>query len=233
MLQVSLSYQRGTFQVQADFTVPNGLTILFGPSGCGKSTLLHLLAGLLHPRQGRIRVGDELFFDSTVSLPPQQRRLGYVFQPVGLFPHLRVRQNILFAVDRWPRPQQQQRLEELLDLLHLEGLTERYPHQLSGGQAQRVALARALAPRPRLLLLDEPFTGLETSLREALGEELQQLQRRLNLPMVLVTHLRAEALALGDTAILMEAGRVRAVGVPGEILVNSGPRLSSHSQFSW
>jgi len=210
----------GNFKLGVEFTAPLGLVVLFGPSGCGKSTILNILAGLLTPARGRVQVGSEQFLDTEqrVNWPPQKRQVGYVFQNHALFPHLTVHENIAFALHRWSISQQEQRVLELLTQLQLTGLERQCIQQLSGGQAQRVALARALAPYPRLLLLDEPFNALDSDLRETLGRELKHLQQQLQLPMVLVTHDRAEATRLADTVVLIAQGRVQLVGPPHSVL---------------
>jgi molybdate transport system ATP-binding protein len=219
-LKINVDFQVGTFKLTVDCELPGGLTVLLGPSGCGKSTLLNIVAGLLPSAQGRIQVGERLFLDTAqgLNLTPQQRQIGYVFQQGALFPHLNVHENITFALDRWPSARRKARLQELLSLLQLEDLAERRPSQLSGGQGQRVALARALAPQPSLLLLDEPFSALEVALRAQLGQELVNLQRQLHTPMLLVTHAPDEALLLGDTLVLMQAGKIQAVGKPALLL---------------
>jgi len=186
------------------------LTVLFGRSGSGKSTTLRCLAGLERPERGTIRFGDEIWFDAArgIFLPPQRRRIGYLFQDYALFPHLRVSQNIGYGLGKIAVPERRQRIEEITALLGLAGLEDRYPRQLSGGQQQRVALARALVCRPRLLLLDEPLSALDAPSREDLRRQLRQWLVELRMSTILVTHDRIEALALGDHVVVFEAGRV-------------------------
>jgi len=233
-LVVDIALQRGSFELQASFTVAAGLVALCGPSGSGKSSMLTALAGLVRPDTGRIALGDALLFDAErgVHLPTQQRRIGYVFQNYALFPHLNVRENIAFGIARGDGSARRARVEDLLALMQLSELAGRYPAELSGGQQQRVALARALAPDPRLLLLDEPFSALDGDLRRHLGRELRRLQRQLDLPVLLVTHSRAEALQLADTAIVLSAGRVAALGAPAEVL-GCLPGALGSAGFSW
>src|SRR5262249_46901980 len=190
------------------------LTVLFGPSGAGKSTTLRCLAGLDRPERGVIRFGDEIWFDSArgIFLPPQRRRIGYLFQDYALFPHLRVAQNIGYGLGKVTAPERRQRIEEITALLGLVGLEDHYPSQLSGGQQQRVALARALVCRPRLLLLDEPLSALDAPTREHLRRQLRDWLVELRMSTILVTHDRIEALALGDHVVVLEAGRVRQSG---------------------
>src|SRR6266705_514146 len=190
------------------------LTVLFGRSGSGKSTTLRCLAGLERPERGTIRFGDEIWFDAArgIFLPPQRRRIGYLFQDYALFPHLRVAQNIGYGLGKIAAPERRQRIEEITTLLGLAGLEDRYPRQLSGGQQQRVALARALVCRPRLLLLDEPLSALDAPSREDLRRQLRHWLVALRLSTIMVTHDRIEAFALGDHVAVFEAGRVRQSG---------------------
>ncbi len=188
----------------------SSLTVLFGPSGSGKSTTLRCLAGLDRPERGTIRFGDEIWFDAVrgIFLPPQRRRIGYLFQDYALFPHLRVAQNIGYGLGKIAAPERRQRIEEITALLGLAGLEDRYPRQLSGGQQQRVALARALVCRPRLLLLDEPLSALDAPTRDHLRRQLRHWLVELRMSTILVTHDRIEALALADHVVVFEAGRV-------------------------
>ncbi len=193
---------------------PFSLTVLFGPSGSGKSTTLRCLAGLEKPERGIIRFGDEIWSDAArgIFLPPQRRRIGYLFQDYALFPHLCVAQNIGYGLGQVAPPERRQRIEEIVALLGLTGLDDRYPRQLSGGQQQRVALARALVCRPRLLLLDEPLSALDAPTREHLRRQLRHWLVELRISTILVTHDRIEAFALGDHVAVFEAGRVRQSG---------------------
>src|ERR1051326_8231211 len=190
------------------------LTVLFGPSGSGKSTTLRCLAGLEKPDCGMIRFGDEIWFDAerSIFLPPQQRRIGYLFQDYALFPHLTVGQNIAYGLGKLSAGERRERIEKMTALLGLAGLEHRYPRQLSGGQQQRVALARALVCRPRLLLLDEPLSALDAPTREHLRRQLRHWLVQLRIATIVVTHDRVEAIALGDHVVIFEGGRVRQSG---------------------
>src|SRR5216117_4274296 len=183
---------------------------LFGPSGAGKTLTLQCLAGLMRPDAGRIVVGDRVFFDAAagVDLPPQGRRIGYVFQGYGLFPHLTVARNIAFGLRGRPRAARARRAAEVMERLGLGGLERRYPDELSGGERQRVALGRALAIDPALLLLDEPLSALDAPLRRALRDELGEILRAWGTAAVLVTHDFTEAYRLGDRIVVYDAGRV-------------------------
>jgi molybdate transport system ATP-binding protein len=219
-LKARINATVGSFSLAVELSVPNGLIVLFGPSGSGKSTLLDCIAGLRVPDSGEILLGDQVFYDSDrkVHLPPQKRRIGYVFQRPTLFPHLTVGDNIGFGLQSWSPARRKARLDELLDLMQLRDLADRYPANLSGGEGQRAAVARALAPEPQLLLLDEPFSALESQLRKSLGEKLRSLQRKLSLPMVLVTHSRAAARELADLVVYMQAGRIQTTSTPDQLI---------------
>jgi molybdate transport system ATP-binding protein len=195
------------------------LTVLFGPSGSGKTTALRCLAGLDRPQRGYIRFGAETWFDANCSIlvPPQRRQIGYLFQEYALFPHLTVEHNIGYGIRRIGDAERRARIAEMMDLLGLAGLQDRYPRQLSGGQQQRVALARALVCRPRLLLLDEPLSALDLPTREQLRHELRHWLRKLAVPGIVVTHDRVETLALGDHVVVMDKGCVRQSGPPQEV----------------
>jgi len=187
-----------------------GVTVLFGPSGCGKTTVLRCLAGLERPEEGRIQFGEETWFDArkAVCLPPQRRRVGLVFQDYALFPHLNVEANIAYGLRSAPTGERAGRVQEIMERYGLASLALQHPRQLSGGQQQRVALARALVCRPRVLLLDEPLSALDATLREELRGELRRWLAGCEVPVFLVTHDRTEALALGDDLVVMREGKV-------------------------
>ncbi|MGC3999467.1 MAG: ABC transporter ATP-binding protein [Anaeromyxobacter sp.] len=195
------------------------VTVLFGPSGSGKTTVLRALAGLDRPDEGQISFEGEAWFDARRRLfvPPQRRRVGVLFQEYALFPHLSVAANVAFGLRALPRAAQRARVAELAGWLGLTPLLARRPAELSGGQRQRVALARALAPRPRLLLLDEPLSALDAPTREALRGELRHLLESAGVPAVVVTHDRVEALALGDRLVVLAGGGVRQIGPVHEV----------------
>ncbi|HEV3215314.1 MAG TPA: ABC transporter ATP-binding protein [Vicinamibacterales bacterium] len=191
----------------------NRVMVLFGASGSGKTTILRCLAGLDRPQEGFIRFGDEVWFDRTagVNLSPQQRRLAYVSQDYSLFPHLTVDENIRFGMDAAGLPARD-RVDSILRTVHLEGMAGRFPTRLSGGERQRVALARALARDPRLILLDEPLAALDLPLRDPMRRELRQFLRSIDVPSVVVTHDRVDALTLGDRMAVLSGGYIRQVG---------------------
>lgn len=193
---------------------------LLGPSGCGKTTLLRIIAGLEQQDQGQILMGSR----DISRLPPAERHYGIVFQSYALFPNLNVSDNIAFAL-RDSRQAKQRRVDELLDLIGLQGIQQRYPAQLSGGQQQRVALARALATAPSLLLLDEPLSALDAQVRDHLQAELRRLQEKLGVTTIMVTHDQDEAAALADTIAVMHQGRIVQSGTPEQIYLQPANRF--------
>jgi len=196
--------------------VPTGsLVALLGPSGCGKSTLLRMIAGLEAIDRGRVVINGR---DAT-ALSVQDRQVGFVFQHFALFKHRSVRRNIAFGLELrgWPKDQVRQRVEELLDLVQLQGYGHRYPSQLSGGQRQRVSLARALAVKPDVLLLDEPFSALDAKVRKELRAWLRNLQDQTGVTTVIVTHDQEEAMEVADTIVVMNQGHIEQIGSPAEI----------------
>jgi putative spermidine/putrescine transport system ATP-binding protein len=196
--------------------IPRGEFIsLLGPSGCGKTTTLNLIAGFLEPTRGRIWIRGV----DVTDVPPNRRNLGMVFQNYALFPHMTVAQNVAFGLrmQGCEKGEAARRAAEALALVHMDAFAHRYPRQLSGGQQQRVALARAIAPRPSVLLLDEPLSNLDLKLREAMRRELKQLQRELGITALFVTHDQDEAMTMSDRVVVMHQGRIEQSGAPAEI----------------
>jgi iron(III) transport system ATP-binding protein len=193
------------------------LTSLVGPSGCGKTTTLRLIAGFDQPDAGEIVVHGTTVVGPGVLVPPEQRRIGVVFQHLALFPHLDVGRNIAYGLRHLDKPQRAARVDELLELVGLPGTARRLPHELSGGMAQRVAVARALAPEPRVVLLDEPFSSLDVGLRAELRAEIRRILRAAGVTALLVTHDQAEALSMGDRVAVMFRGRIEQIGSPEEV----------------
>lgn len=181
---------------------------LLGPSGCGKTTVLRCIAGFESISSGDITINGKVVCSSHFYLPPEQRRIGMVFQDYALFPHLTVSANISFGLHHLPKTERLQRVNELIAVVGLADAANRYPHELSGGQQQRVALARALAPQPDLLLLDEPFSNLDSSLRERLGQEIREILKNQNTTAILVTHDQTEAFAVADVIGVMYQGEI-------------------------
>ena len=192
------------------FSLPRGaIGCLLGPSGCGKTTVLRCIAGFEAVRYGEIWLNGQLVSSPAVLVSPERRRIGMVFQDYALFPHLSVTRNVAFGLHALPQAEQTRRAGECIEAVGLSGLAGKYPHELSGGQQQRIALARALAPRPDLLLLDEPFSNLDVNLRERLGQEVRDVIKRFNITAVLVTHDQHEAFAIADEIGIMHHGEIQ------------------------
>jgi len=215
-------HDRGSssFLLDVSLEVPPGITILFGPSGSGKSTVLDCIAGLLEPDEGRIAIGDTTFFDSTagVALPPQDRGIAYVFQTLALFPHFTVEQNVEYGLHGLPGSQRQDRVAQILEVFRVKELGNRKPGQISGGERQRVALARSLVTNPRLLLLDEPLTGLDAALKSSIIDDLRAWNAARRIPILYVTHTREEVDALGERVIAIDNGHIVREGAPMDVL---------------
>jgi len=210
------------------FIVEQGkLVTLLGPSGSGKSTILRIIAGLEEPDSGTVHLSGV----NVTSLPPQRRNVGFVFQNYALFKHLTVFRNIAFGleVQKHPRNEIQRRVTELLRLVKLEGFEDRYPSQLSGGQRQRIALARSLAPKPKVLLLDEPFGALDAKVRQNLATWLQELHRQLPITTIFVTHDQDEAIQISDEIVVLNHGKVEQIGKPEDIY--DSPRTKFVASF--
>jgi len=196
-----------------DLVLPTGgMLAVLGPSGCGKTTCLRVIAGFERPDAGTVEIDGRVVADATRSVPPERRRVGLVFQDLALFPHLDVRANVGYGIRRLP--DRDRRVAELLDLVGLGSDAARYPHELSGGMQQRVALARALAPRPDVLLLDEPFSSLDQAMRTQLRVEVRELLRAARQSAIFVTHDQSEALTIADRVAVMARGRVLQVATP-------------------
>ncbi|MFJ2033620.1 ABC transporter ATP-binding protein [Streptosporangium sp. NPDC087985] len=212
-----------------DLDVPaHGITAVLGPSGCGKTTLLRLIAGFATPDGGTIAFGDSVVSGPGTAVPPQQRNVGYVPQEGALFPHLSVADNITFGLPRAER-RSRRRLDELLDLVELDtAVARRQPHELSGGQQQRVALARALAPRPSIVLLDEPFSSLDAILRLSTGQAVAQALDAAKATAILVTHDQNEALSLAGQVAVMRQGRLVQVGTPDAVYTTPADPAVAH-----
>ncbi|HLJ59844.1 MAG TPA: ABC transporter ATP-binding protein [bacterium] len=219
MLSVALRARRGGFQLEVAFATVHQRVVLFGPSGAGKTMTLQCLAGLLAPERGRIAVGETVLYDDRgrVNLPPWRRRVGLVLQSYTLLPHLSVGENVAYGLAPVWRGRERVRVETLLAAVGLGGYADRRPAQLSGGQRQRVSLAQALASDPRLLLLDEPFSAVDAPVRERLRRDLLALLDAFEVPLVFVTHDFDEAYLLGQTIVILAAGRVVQVGTPAEV----------------
>lgn len=196
---LDLTKRLGDTEIACRIEAGDGLTVLFGPSGAGKTTMLNMVAGLVTPDRGHVRVGGETLFDAVIDLPPEERRAGYVFQEPRLFPHLRVRANLLYG----EREGGALGIDDTIAFLGLAPLLDRWPRTLSGGEARRVAIGRALLSAPRFLLLDEPLSSLDRARREEIMAVIEQLRDVVKLPILMVTHDRAEAERLGTRIVEM------------------------------
>jgi putative spermidine/putrescine transport system ATP-binding protein len=215
-VKVSKHFGATTALDDVELELPSGKLVCFlGPSGCGKTTLIRIVAGLETPSRGRVLLGERDLTD----VPPHHRNIGMVFQSFALFPHLTVAENVGYGlrIRGMTRSNRRKRAEELLALVRLEGTGHRHVSQLSGGQRQRVAMARALALEPSLFLLDEPLSALDAKLRGAMQVELRELQERLGITTVIVTHDQEEAMTMADLVVVMGEGRVQQVGSPLEV----------------
>ncbi|MCT8136560.1 ABC transporter ATP-binding protein [Anaerobacillus sp. CMMVII] len=213
-----------------DLTIERGEIItLLGPSGCGKTTTLRMLAGFEQPSTGRITIGDQVVFDNNKSLPPEKRGIGMVFQDYALFPHLTIEKNVMFGLNKWKPKDRKERAQEVLDLVGLGDFGDRYPSQISGGQQQRVALARALAPRPHVVLMDEPFSNLDAGLREKMRYDVTNILRKANTTAIIVTHDQKDAFAVSDRVVVMKDGIIQQVASPREMY--RCPKNSFVAQF--
>lgn len=220
-VQVTRAARNGsTFLLDVSIEAPPGITILFGPSGAGKSTLLDCIAGLLRPDFGKIAIGAEILLDSErgLNLSVQHRRVAYVFQMLALFPHMSVEENVAYGLAGLPKSVRLERVGKILEAFHIADLRDRRPTEISGGERQRAALARSLVTLPRVLLLDEPLTGLDAGLKSAILDDLRAWNAAQKIPILYVTHNRDEVDALGERVIALDQGRVVSEGAPREVL---------------
>jgi molybdate transport system ATP-binding protein len=219
-LEVQLVKTFPGFDLEVSWRVGNELAVLFGFSGSGKSLTLRMIAGLVRPDSGRVALDGDVVFDSQTRqwTPPQERRLGFVFQDLALFPHLSVLQNITYGLSSLKKAERLERADEFITRFHLEGLAKRLPREISGGQRQRVALARALAGRPNALLLDEPFSALDLPLKIELWELIAEIRENMQIPIVVVTHDPVDARSHSDRLIVYQCGRVLRSDVPARAL---------------
>lgn len=232
MLAIDIEKHLKEFQLRVAFEVGDEVVTLFGPSGSGKSLTLRCIAGLLRPDAGRVVINGRLVFDGSqaLDLPPQRRRIGYLFQHYALFPHLSVEENIAYGLHALPLAERKRRVVEAVASMRLEGLERRRPGQLSGGQQQRVALARALVTQPEVLLLDEPFSALDSTIRSRLQRELLEVFSRLGITVILVTHNLDEAYIMSEKIIVYDAGQVLQIGHRDEVIRR--PQTRSVARFT-
>jgi molybdate transport system ATP-binding protein len=210
LLEVKIKRKLPGFSLDISFSVSQEIMAILGPSGSGKTMTLHCIAGLMQPDEGCIKLNEKPLFDSSskVNLPPQMRRVGFVFQNYALFPHLTINENIAYGIHHLSREKADERVSKLLETMNIPDLGKRYPRQLSGGQQQRVALARAIAPEPEILLLDEPFSALDTQVKERLEMELLSLQNFYKGITIFVTHNLTEGYKLASKIAVYDSGRI-------------------------
>lgn len=232
MLEVSAKLRRGAFQLNAELTASDGITVIFGRSGSGKSTLLDVIAGLQIPDDGSVRFGEATVFDQRTGLNsrPEGRAVGYVFQNPALFPHLNVRENLTYGLKRAKQRSTIFNVNEIVELLEVAPLLDRPPASLSGGEAQRVAIGRALLSQPRVLLMDEPLSSLDVSSREQLIPFIARLAERAPIPVIYVSHSVEEVVRLADRVALMSGGEIVACGAVDDVMSRTdlGPLTGRH-----
>lgn len=215
---LTCQYETQTVLESLSLEVEHGeIVCLLGASGCGKTTLLKAIAGLLPLASGVMSLNGLTIDDGQLWLPPEQRNIGMIFQDYALFPHLTVAENVAFGLRDASPAQRQSKVTEMLDLVHLSGLSDRYPHQLSGGQQQRVAIARSLAYKPDLLLLDEPFSNIDTQVRHDLIAEIRKIFKKQGVTAIFVTHSREEAFAFADKMAVMQHGVIEQYGTASQL----------------
>ncbi|MFO6424536.1 ABC transporter ATP-binding protein [Motilimonas sp. KMU-193] len=224
--QVHCSYNG--VEILSDMSVTlesNEILCLLGSSGCGKTTLLKAIAGLLPLKSGDITINGRQVNGENLHLPAEQRKVGMIFQDYALFPHMTVMENVVFGIDHLSKAEQQQRANQVLALVKLSDFAERYPHQLSGGQQQRVAIARALAYQPDIMLLDEPFSNIDSQVRLELIAEIKRILKQAGISAVFVTHSKEEAFAFADKLAVLDQGRIIQVGTPDELYLRPATRF--------
>jgi molybdate transport system ATP-binding protein len=224
MIEVEVNHRFGAFTLDAKFSVEGRFIVLFGPSGSGKSSLINVIAGLTRPQRARVCIDGRVLADSSrnIFLPPHRRKLGTVFQEGLLFPHLTVRQNLLYGAWFAGTPQKQAALSDVAGLLGIEDLLNRYPSRLSGGEKQRVAIGRALLASPALLLMDEPLASLDEARKQEIIPYLERLRDEARIPIVYVTHSAIEAGRLADSLVVLDGGKVLAAGPAVELMQRPG-----------
>lgn len=236
-LKVNIEKRLDTFNLSVQIDVGAEILVLFGPSGAGKTQTLNAIAGLMTPDAGEITLDSTVFFRSSgfagkgtaINLPARRRHVGYVFQQYALFPHFTALENVAYAL--WRQPHARERAGALLERMHLTELAHRYPHELSGGQQQRVAIARALAMEPRVLLLDEPFSALDSEIRKRLHEDLLRLQAEAKLIVIYVTHNLEDAFTVGHRMAVVRNGTIERTGAPRDIYPQTNTPIVMEGTF--
>ena len=215
-IHFKIKKQLDSFQADVEYSFEKGVLVIQGESGAGKTTVLNCIAGLKKPDEGRICIDDTVVFDENIDIPVKNRQIGYLFQNYALFPNMKVEKNIVYGIKNKPEYRDRAKRKELLEYadymmetLRIAHLRKRYPHNISGGEKQRVALARAFVTRPKLLLLDEPFSALDMETKQAVYKEFQTFKKTLGIPTILITHDPEESRLFGDWKIVMKDGRIQ------------------------
>ena len=231
LLHIQLAIADQTILQDLTFDLVEGeILCLLGPSGCGKTTALKTIAGLSTPQKGQIELfGNTVFSDSQINLSPEQRSIGFIFQDYALFPHMTVGQNIAYGLSNLSKQDKQMRIKESLELVELPDLEQRYPHELSGGQQQRIAVARALAPKPKLLLMDEPFSNIDGQVKRRMMNDLRRLLKEHNISCIFVTHAKEEAFAFADKTAVMVDGHIEQLDTPAKVF--NQPNTATVAEF--
>jgi iron(III) transport system ATP-binding protein len=231
LLHIQLAIADQTILQDLTFDLVEGeILCLLGPSGCGKTTALKTIAGLSTPQKGQIELfGNTVFSDSQINLSPEQRSIGFIFQDYALFPHMTVGQNIAYGLSNLSKQDRQMRIKESLELVELPDLEQRYPHELSGGQQQRIAVARALAPKPKLLLMDEPFSNIDGQVKRRMMTDLRRLLKEHNISCIFVTHAKEEAFAFADKTAVMVNGHIEQLDTPAKVF--NQPNTATVAEF--
>lgn len=220
---ISFKYKNSKVDTIRDFSVKinkGEIVSILGESGSGKSTVLRILSGLESPNNGVIKIDGKTIVDDKTFILPEKRGVGMVFQDYALFPHMTVAQNVKFGLNKMDRKERNKRLKEVLELVNLEDYKDRYPYELSGGQQQRVALARALAPKPSIMLLDEPFSNLDANLQSKIREELKKILKKTGITSIFVTHDKEDSMSIADKVVILKDGDIVQTGSPKEVLKN-------------
>lgn len=219
LFNIQLAIDNHTILQSLTFTLKQGeILCLLGPSGCGKTTALKTIAGLAMPQMGQIDLFENTVFESSqINVPAEQRSIGFIFQDYALFPHMTVGQNIAYGLSHLSKQDKQTRIKESLELVELDDLEQRYPHELSGGQQQRIAVARALAPKPKLLLMDEPFSNIDGQVKRRMMADLRHLLKKHDISCIFVTHAKEEAFAFADKTAVMINGQIEQLDSPAKV----------------
>ena len=223
MKDIDFCYDKTKYNILEDFdlNIHKGQTLsILGESGSGKSTILRLLAGLEKPKKGKLVIGNKIMNNKNTFVPPEKRKVGMVFQDYALFPHMTVFKNISFGIDQLSKSRRKEKVMETLKLVDLVDHRDKYPHQLSGGQQQRTALARAIITEPKILLLDEPFSNLDTNLKNNIRESLKKIISKIGITTIIVSHDKLDALKLADQLIVLKEGEIVQKGIPEKLISN-------------